>query len=59
MKAVPDVGGNMPVKMDLSVAHMETECNEQRVVQKFFFICVASYMVVVFPAPLWPRKAVI
>lgn len=37
MKAVPEVGGNIPVKIDLSVTHAKIKRNQRRMVQKFPF----------------------
>lgn len=62
MKAVPEVGGNMPVRIDLRVTHRGRNelVGEGGIAIKYFLLLLAaSYIVVVFPAPLWPRKAVI
>lgn len=55
MKAVPEVGGKRPVRMDLQAEDTETRQPDLRAA--CWTLC--TYMVVVFPAPLCPRKDVI
>lgn len=53
MKAVPEVGGKSPVRMDLQAQDAEAG------VLLLSSLASGTYMVVVFPAPLCPRKDVI
>lgn len=58
IKAVPEVGGNKPVKMDLNIIEKKlvSQITESAMNQDAIS---SSYIVVVFPAPLCPKKEVI
>lgn len=67
MVAEPEVGGNSPVRIDLGrrASHHPTSCKPPILPPIGFFwpiswppnrFCSDTHMVVVLPAPLWPRK---